>query len=121
MDLDGSYFTDNQLLGKRSIRKDLASDHRTLKMWPKYERTIQEFKTCWPMLCITVIAFRSTAVIDNILKEIVKERTIFLNLPQYMKWRVKLPNMCVGVVGYKEGDDGDGNIAEEEGGGRVGL
>ena len=121
MDLDGSNLTDYQLLGKRSIRKDLAGDNSTLRMWPEYERTIQEFKTCWPMLCITVIAFRSTAVIDNILKEIVKEWTIFLNLPQNMKWRIKLPNMCIGVVGYKEGDDGDGNIAEEEGGGGVGL
>ena len=90
-------------------------------MRTQYERTIQEFKAWRQMFCIAIFAFRSAAVVDNILKNIVKERTIFLNIPQYMKWRVKLPNMCIGVVGYKEGDDGDGNIAEEEGGGVVGL
>ena len=93
MDLDGSYITEFQLLGKRSIRKDLAGDNSTLRMWPEYERTIQEFKTWRPMLCIAIIAFRLSTVVDNILKEIVKERTIFLNITQNMKGWVKLSDM----------------------------
>ena len=69
-------------------------------------------KTWRPVLCIAIIAFRFAAVVDNILKEIVKEQTIFLNITQYMKGRVKLPDMRTGVVGYKEGDYGDGNLAK---------
>ena len=53
-----------------SERTSASNNSTLLGMRPKYEGTIQELKTWRPMLCITVIAFRSTAVIDNILKEI---------------------------------------------------
>ena len=90
-------------------------------MRTQYERAIQEFKAWRQMFCIAIFAFRFAAVVDNILKNIVKERTIFLNIAQYMKGRVKLPDMRTGVVGYKEGYYCDGDVEKEEWGGVVGF
>ena len=73
------------------------------------------------MFCIRILAVQRAAVVDNILIEIVKERTVFLNNTHNMKGRVKLSNMGVGVVRYKEDDNGDRGVAEEEGGGIVWL
>ena len=110
--------TGNQLFGKEEHQKKALTSYDSFVLGKRaqYKITIQELKTWRPMFCIIILAIIA-AEVNNILKEIVKERSILLNNPHNMKGRMKLSNMCVGVVRCKEGEDGDDFIEEEEGGG----
>ena len=54
------------------------------------------------MFCIAIVAFRRAAVVDNILKEIVKERSIFWYMTHNMKGWGMLSDMLVRVTVTKK-------------------
>ena len=93
--------TRNELFWQEEHQKKALTSYDSFVLGKRaqYKITIQDLKTWRPMFCIIIVLTIIAAEVNNILKEIVKERSIFWNMTQNMKGRGKLPDMGVRVIG----------------------